>query len=199
MKFPGWVLPLLCFGLLSACAPGKDGPPRWETFPVTLYSDQAVVATAESERDFRDAMAFWEEKAGRRLFNYAGVWAGAGKPYSGSATSPTSIFANVIFRPSPWPLGGTVAGQTSFLYTDGAIHGAIVMLNAEIASCSGDCTTNGYGRTSERRVMTHELGHFLGLNHTNDVQNVMNPTVMPGGTLSGLKVDTSALRTLTEI
>lgn len=197
MKYPGRVLFALAASFLfTACAQDKGGPPRWETFPVTLYSDASVVSSPESERDFRDAMAFWEEKAGRRLFNYAGIWPGTGKPYAGSPTSPSSISANVIFRPSPWPLAGTVAGQTSFLYTDGAIHGAIVMLNGEIARCTGDCAYS-YGATSERRVMTHELGHFLGLAHVNDTQNIMNPTVMPGGTLSGLKVDSEALRTVT--
>jgi hypothetical protein len=196
MKFPGWVLTVLV--ILTGCAQEKGGAPRWSAFPVTLYSDKSVVATPESERDFRDAMAFWEERAGRRLFNYAGVWAGTGKPYAGAPTNPTAILANVIFRPSPWPFAGTVAGQTSFLYTDGEIHGAIVMLNSEIATCAGDCTYGYYGTTSERRVMTHELGHFLGLSHVNDVQNIMNPTVMPGGSLEGLKVDANALRTVTD-
>ena len=197
MKYPGWALSVLSALMLSACGNGKGGAPRWETFPVTLYSDQSVVSSAAGERDFRDAMAFWEERAGRRLFNYAGVWKGGAQPYTGSATNPSSIIANVVFRPSPWPLAGTVAGQTSFLYTDGAIHGAIVMLNGEIATCNGDCASSYYGSTSERRVMTHELGHFLGLSHVNDAQNIMNPTVMPGGTLTGLKVDDTALRAVT--
>ncbi|RZA07537.1 MAG: matrixin family metalloprotease [Proteobacteria bacterium] len=197
MKCPGWVFAVLPFVLFS-CADANEGNPRWAAFPVTLYSDQAVVATAESERDFRDAMGFWEEKAGRRLFDYKGVWAGSGKPYSGSASNPGTIFANIIFKPSPWPLNGNVAGQTSFLYTDSRIHGAIVLLNRELATCSGDCPVS-YGRTSERRVITHELGHFLGLTHNEkDATNIMYPTVMPGGTLSTMKVDAASLAALTK-
>jgi predicted Zn-dependent protease len=70
------------------------------------------------------------------------------------------------------------------------IQAAMVMVNPDTQKfCSGDCTGQ-MTLSSERKVLAHELGHFLGLGHFfTDTQNLMYPTSLPGGSLSDVTID----------
>ena len=181
--------------LISACGKAKDGPTRWSSFPVAIYTDQNISSSPAAATDFNDAMAFWEGKAGRKLFDFKGTWDPSKAPYSGPDTSPTKIFGNVVFLQNPWDLGQTTAGETIVMSSSGEIDNSMVMINPNMQYCNGDCV--GSGNTSQRKVFTHELGHFLGLNHVQDTANIMNPEVTPGGSLTDEQVDQATLRQLT--
>ena len=179
--------------LLSAC--GANNHSGGSSFPVDIYSDNAVASSASTAADFQTALTFWEQKAGRKLFNYKGVWS-QGAPYTGTADNPTGATANVLFFQNPWPFAANIAGKTTVFSQGPEIQGAIVMINPSIPLCAGDCTSSP-GSNSQRKDFAHELGHFLGLNHIEDINDIMYPILQTGGVLDGVNVDMPSLLQLT--
>lgn len=185
------VLTFFVAAAATGCA--KNNTTRWASLPIAIYSDSTVVGTAESQNDLQDAMNFWEQKAGRKLFEYKGVWTESHLPYTGTAANPGQIIGNVIFFQNPWPTSANVIGQTVVTSYDSEIKNAMIMINPDAHFCSGDCYGQEYFANSARKNLAHELGHFLGLKHHNDTQNVMYPVLQPGGTLNGVAIDETAL------
>lgn len=179
----------------TGCA--KNGATRWASLPVPVYSDSSMVGTPEAQADLQDAMNFWEQKAGKKLFEYKGVWTSTAQPYTGTPTNPGTILANVIFFQNPWAASSNVIGQTVVTSVEDEIQSAMIMINPDAIFCSGDCEFESYAN-SARKNLAHELGHFLGLKHHTDVNNVMYPVLQPGGTLNGVAVDQTALLELIE-
>ncbi len=179
--------------LLTAC--GSNNHQGWSAFPVAIYTDSSVASNPAALADFQTAVAFWEGKAGKKLFAYQGTWSG-GNPYSGTADNPTGATANVLFFQNPWPFAANIAGKTTVFSQGPEIQGAIVMINPTIPLCSGDCQGQP-GSNSQRKDFAHELGHFLGLNHTQDVNDIMYPVLQTGGVLDGVGVDMGTLLQLT--
>ncbi|MBI3544741.1 MAG: matrixin family metalloprotease, partial [Deltaproteobacteria bacterium] len=91
--------------------------------------------------------------------------------------------------------GPNVAGLTTVNWAGSEIEGAVVMINNTIPLCSGDCVSGL--ATSQRKAFAHELGHFLGLQHGSDVNDIMYPTLQPGGKLDTVSVDLTTLMELT--
>ena len=71
----------------------------------------------------------------------------------------------------------------------------MIMINPDVPFCSGDCVGQYYAN-SARKNLAHELGHFIGLQHISDVNNVMYPVLQPGGTLDSVSIDQTALAEL---
>jgi hypothetical protein len=197
---------LLCLALaLAACGRDEPSPPpphpefgtfRWPSFPVELRPEPSLAHGAR-RRDLRAALAFWERHAGKKLFRLGDEWPGPALPYSGAADNPDSIAANAVLFENTWTFESNIAGLTSLRVTGSTITGAYILLDPGIPFCSGLCRGDP-GATSLRRLLAHELGHFLGLGHVNDPQNIMYPAIEPGGTLRDRTVDELALRWLTE-
>ena len=179
--------------LITACGQTPSNS-RWQSFPVTIYADSSAINTADKQSDLNDAMNFWEEKAGKKLFNFKGQYSGP-QPYSGSITDPGTVLDNVIFFQNPWPLTPNIIGQTLVSASGGSIQNAMVMINGEANFCTGDCTGQP-DSNSQRKNFTHELGHFLGLQHVQDVTNVMYPVIQPGGSLTNVTIDTATFNAL---
>lgn len=194
---------LLVVFALTACAKDKRkmdsalaGESRWATFPVPLRVDEFLLDDGMAQDDLRAAIEFWENRAGRQLFT-TGTWRSGAAPYNGNPADPSEILENVIFFQNPWPFEERIAGKTILFSQDGLIQKAAVFLNTTTSLCSGYCIDEP-GRTSRRKLLAHELGHFLGFPHTEERNNIMFPEILPGGALDGLSVDAQLLKKLTQ-
>lgn len=204
----GLLAALLVLSALPGC--GKDEPKpapglgsiRWTSFPVSLRADSSLQDGGAKEEDLLAAVAFWENKAGKKLFTL-GTWPHGRAPFTGRVTDPDTLTDNVIFFQNPWPNSGewpeNVAGKTILHSTGGFINHAVVFLNGETPLCPGLCIQEGeQDQTSRRRLIAHELGHFLGFVHVSDPKNIMNPEIVPGGSLENEIVDQDLLVQLTQ-
>lgn len=189
----GWQFVILTVSVLATTAcgnknntDGSSSTPRWQAFPVQIYTDPNVVKTSQDQADFSDAMAFWEQKIGKKIFDYQGSW--NGQTYNGG----NSISQNALYVPSQWTYAANIAAQTTVVSQGGNIQGAVIVVNPNTDFCNSDCTGQSTS-TSMRKVFAHELGHFIGLAHVQDTNNIMYPDALPGGSLAGLTVDSAAL------
>lgn len=183
----GSIILLLSF---TACGSAHPG---WKSFPVPIYADAKILNSPQNMGDLRDAFAFWEEKAGKPVFDLKGEWTG-GTPYSGDPTQPSAILGNVIFFANPWPYAPSFVGMTTVQNSGDGTQAAMVMINGTTPFCNGDC--NFDSRVSSRKTFAHELGHFIGLNHTQDTGDIMYPDAQPGGQIDHLHVDQGTLANL---
>ena len=113
--------------------------------------------------------------------------------FTGSASSPGTILANVILFQNPWPFAPFEAGMTVTTSTSSAgTTGSVVLLNPGIELCGGTCLADSF-RTSRQRLIAHELGHFIGLGHSGDSSDLMYASLTAGGSLDDVKIDRAAL------
>lgn len=166
----------------------KNSTPRWSSFPVAIYTDPTLVPDAQSAQDFRTAIAFWEKKIGKQIFDYRGN-------RTDPAYNGDSIAYNAVFSQNPWTYASNIAAQTIVMSRSGEIQGAVIMVNPEIPFCGGDCSGQ-MAATSYRKVLAHELGHFIGLSHSGDRGNIMYPDALPGAEIDQLSVSSAELMPL---
>ena len=178
--------------LLVSCAKEKDKPKGWASFPVAIYTDPQIGSTEDGRSDFYAAMGFWESKAGKKIFDYKGDWTGGQAPFTGNPSKPDGVLANAAVFQYPWPYSASTAGMTTVISRGGEFQGAVIMLNPSIPLCSGSCWGESY-RTSRQRLLAHELGHFIGLDHSSSAGNIMYPSLSPGGSLEQDSIDQAAL------
>jgi hypothetical protein len=178
--------------LLSAC--GGASHTGWQKLPVPIYADATITTNTLAMNDLQDAFRYWEQKAGKQVFDFKGQWRG-GTPYAGDPSKPNAILGNVIFFQNPWPFAQSFVGMTTVQTESSGIQAAMVMINGTQAFCPGDC--NFDTRISARKTFAHELGHFIGLSHNDNPGDIMYPDAKPGGSITHLSVDINTLKTLT--
>ncbi len=176
--------------LVSACCSSHSG---WKSLPVPIYADSSITQSSQTYSDLKDAFQFWDEKAGRQVFDFKGTW-NSGTPFTGNPTKPDSILGNVVFFQNPWPYPQNYVGMTTVQNGTNGPQAAMVMINGNSQFCTGDCLYDN--RVSSRKTFAHELGHFIGLQHNSDPNDLMYPDAQPGGTLNTVKIDSAALSLL---
>jgi hypothetical protein len=181
-----------CGGHEESHAVSQSASFRWSSFPVALQLQDTIYNDWDARADLDDAIKFWEEAAGKHLFEISGKYPIGQIPFTGSASSPDEILANVIFFQNPWPFTKDIAGQ-SILHAEQNItqHG-LMMLNPKTDLCPGDCDGRS-SSTSQRKLFAHELGHFLGFSHSGDSADIMYPTIQSGGSLKDVKINSGIL------
>ncbi len=184
----GWLflLPII----VTACGnpvaekSSASGITKWDSFPVVIYAEESIATNTNNLVDFKEALAFWEEKAGRKLFDYR------------VALPSFNIFENIVFFQNPWTLSSNIAGQTTTVTMGDSIQSSTIVINPGLNYCNADCVGKPYA-ISLKKVLTHEVGHFLGLDHANDNKNIMYPTLQSGGSLTSVTADSKSLFALT--
>lgn len=172
-----------------------SGDVRWESFPVELNLESSLYQDPQFQADLQEAVGFWETRAGKSLFIVQETYRSPSEAYAGSVDDPEAIYFNLIFFFQPWPYASNVAGNTLVRSTGAKIEGGIIMLNSETSLCGGDCS--GLTGLSRRKLLAHELGHFLGLTHTPIREDLMFPEILDGADLDSLQVDITTLKKLT--
>lgn len=174
----------------ARCTPAED-----DDCGAPLYWPSACVSYAIDQRGSSQVSASEAAALARRAFDaWEGVDCGGGLGPSVAAVDvgPVSCGAaeysqdkgnvNVIaFRDDAWPYAGgkgTLALTTvTYNIETGAIYDADVELNSEHVEFS----TGDEGVKSDLlSILTHELGHFLGLAHSAEGQATMNPSYVVG-------------------
>lgn len=178
-----WLLLILMSVVVSAC--GKKLEPEdscnfvqngslqrvsWKNqFPIEFYIHESV--PADQYRAIQSAMAQWEVRLRRPLFKIVGIEQGS--PESGAKDS-----RNVIALSSSWEAQfPNEQARTTIYWSGDLIYEADIRLNG-----SGTFEFSGglepvNGQVDMESLMVHELGHVLGLQHSDGAASVMATTL----------------------
>ena len=203
-SFYSKILLLVLTLFFASCQSAKQEPwdnsnIRWYSLPATFYVSKSLATNDKAMQDIQSAVDFWNEKAGKTVLKNLGPWDSDNNIYDGAIESPKSINANVLFTPGEWPMSSEIAGKTIMIKSSGYFKSAMIAINSSKSYCYGICDkAEEQNATSFRKLMAHELGHFLGLSHVNDPQNLLNPVLSPGGDISSTHIDENAFSKLTQ-
>ena len=193
---------LLWSVVLTSCGPGEDsaksssdptGRARWQAFPVEIYVDEKITASPEATADVLAAIDFWETKVSRKLFVFRGAWNGR-QLIEGGMANPFKSPVNQAFHQRDWPYESSVLAMNMRVERAGKIEKSLISINDNYSFCFGVCQRTS--QVSFRKVVTHEMGHFLGFNHHDDPKNVMFAFYRGEQPLSEMQVDWAAVQEL---
>ncbi|NUQ77557.1 MAG: matrixin family metalloprotease, partial [Polyangiaceae bacterium] len=89
----------------------------------------------------------------------------------------------IIFRDDEWLHDGADSTLALTTVTYNTMNGEIYDVDMEINSAGNTITTgDNMIKFDLLSIATHEVGHFLGLSHSNDAEATMNPAYMTGST-----------------
>jgi hypothetical protein len=148
----------------------------WENnIPVDLYLDASV--PAEYESSIKAAINKWnaigQSVAGHNFFTLRG-----GNP--GSA-KPTQDNFSKIYVLNTWESNkSTEQARTTVYWSGNRIYEADIRINDKDFDYYFSDTTPDYTKVHLESLLIHELGHVLGLAHTETSGSVMNASLANG-------------------
>lgn len=170
------------------------GKPRWDSFPVDIYVDQQLMDQPSAVSDLSAAFKFWEDKAQRQLFRFQGAYQAPSNLRTASTEDLRRAPVNGIFFENPWPYGVNVPARQAHLMVGSSIRRSVISVDPGSPMCAIQCGRSM--RISFRRVMVHELGHFIGLDHHPNPKNIMYSVYQDTIDLSQVEIDWAELSTV---
>lgn len=190
---------------LIGCQAAKKDPwsteIRWASLPIAITVDNTITKNNDALQDVTAGVEFWNKKAEKEILklNLPDPKAKeviTDSHFIGKLERPEKIHQNILFFPEEWSLSSDIAGKTIMIRHSGLYQNAMIVLNKSKNYCYGECTQPEQN-ISFRRLVAHELGHFIGLSHTDDPQNILYPVILPSGELSSLRIEENVLLRLT--
>lgn len=179
MKTPTVALPFIALALASSPAFGyvlvgtSDGAMvHWDTSALSVGLDPSMpsrsLSTEDAEQALDGALATWTAAADGKITL---------SPAQADARPDTIIL--VRFHTDEWPYKENMLAYTQ-LYArqvSGQITAAVIEVNEHDHHFAVD---GDKGRYDLQAVLTHEVGHLIGLGHSLDDQAVMHSGTAPG-------------------
>lgn len=174
---------VILFGLLLMLPPQahvvfaseqpKIAEEPWDHLPIRVYIDD-VNTPAMWDGAYRDAvlsaLRYWEEDGAKKL-SYRPVFQQVDDP---DEADITICWVENIGEGGEFPKGVAGYAQIQRHTIDGMVRFERVDIVLEVAEKKG-LLWWAHGKKTARVVAMHELGHALGLDHSNERGDVMNP------------------------
>jgi len=142
-----------------------------------LHPDDDTISP-ELERDIVASFDTWNEPECSDFFlEYKGTTPFRGQWIDGNSASNINVF---VFEDEVWPYGRAVALTTlTYRKDDGRILDADIEMNgADYVFSTGE--SGAVGTMDVRNTLTHEVGHFIGLDHSANPDTTMYATAREG-------------------
>lgn len=144
----------------------------WDQFPIEFYVHKDVPESYYPA--ILEAMNQWMYTTNIAMFELVGV-------YEGTEQQAEKDDINVIYNMSSWETGRSREQARTIIYwTETTIHEADIQLNASDHQFDIDGGSVSPLKVDLISLMVHELGHVLGLKHTDDIPSVMNSYLESG-------------------
>lgn len=173
----------------------KGNPLLWPSSCVSVAMDKGLTRFLPPELTvgpLADAFASWQEATCPDGKKPSIAFVTPKDPVSCTEPQANTKGPNVnivFFRDDFWPyrgIDGTLASTTVTYDSDGTIWDADLAINAASNPLSTSTTNVKYDLQS---IVLHEVGHFIGLNHSDNGEAVMYASYSPGSVSRKLQAD----------
>ncbi len=173
----------------------KGNPLVWPTSCVSFAMDKGLTRFLPPELTvgpLANAFASWQEATCPDGKKPSIAFVTPKEPVSCTEPQANTNGPNVnivFFRDDFWPyrgIDGTLASTTVTYDTDGTIWDADLAINAASNPLTTSTTNVKYDLES---IVLHEVGHFIGLNHSDNGEAVMYASYSPGSVSRKLQAD----------
>lgn len=170
MKLKTIIISILLIIIFSIPAQSRDDAwskieRGWSRMPIRVYLDN----TGDYTEMIKEGFADWETKTDKEIrFKFV--------------TKPHAGYANITVKLVPKFTDNT-AGLTKAQMGVNNIYKS----NIDIGLHSSSGRT--YSKQELNIVIRHEIGHSLGLGHSNDKKSIMYPYILPGQSISDKDIE----------
>lgn len=151
--------------------------PNWTSMPIQYWINQSGSPQISNGSEFQAVQAAFQTWQNVSLASVSFQYMGT-TPVSTVGQDGLSV---VTFVDNSVPIGlETVAAEFSFYTIDGTGNAAMQEADIALSTTVNFSTSAEPGKYDIQSVVTHEVGHLLGLDHSALLSSVMSPYPSPG-------------------